>query len=136
MGAQSVERWIDAQLDRLTPAQKLAQLLVVMPGVDSGRPDPATRLALELGVGVLHSVVDMPASAAARYHNAVAEICADAALPPALISGNLESGVAYSLGRSGTHLPYPRGIGLSGDAALAYRVAAAGAAEAGSLGYH
>ncbi|TDD23487.1 hypothetical protein E1218_17800 [Kribbella turkmenica] len=130
------ERWIDEQLGRMTPAQKLAQRLLVLPGVDAGRPDAATCQALELGVGALHSVTGMPASAAARYHNAVARICADAAVPPALISGNLESGVAYSLGTSGTHLPYPRGVGLAGDAEVAYRVAAAGAVEARSVGYH
>ncbi|WBQ06078.1 glycoside hydrolase family 3 N-terminal domain-containing protein [Kribbella sp. CA-293567] len=130
-------RWIDDQLSRLTPSQKLAQRLLVVPGIESGRPDDATRHALELGVGVLHTLgIDLPASAAARYHNEVARLCADAGLPPALISGNLESGVAYALGSSGTHFPYPRGIGLAGDAELAYRVAAQGAREARSLGYH
>ncbi|MFC0624424.1 glycoside hydrolase family 3 protein [Kribbella deserti] len=129
-------RWIDELLGRLTPAQKLAQLVLVLPGVESGRPDAATREALELGVGVLHSVRGMPASAAARYHNAVAEICADAGLPTALLGGNLESGLAYSLGTSGTHFPYPRGIGLSGDTELAYRIAAAGAIEARAVGFH
>lgn len=130
------EPWIDDLLGRLTPAQKLAQLLLVVPGVTDGRPDPATRRALELGVGVLHSVPAMPASAAAGYHNAVTEICAAAGLPSALVGGNLESGLAYSLGTAGTDFPYPRGIGLSGDPELAYRIAAAGAVEARAVGYH
>jgi beta-N-acetylhexosaminidase len=129
-------RWVDAQLDRLTPAERLAQRILVLPGVDAGRPDAATRRALALGVGILHSVSGMSALAAARYHNAVLETCLDAGVPPALISGNLESGVSYSLGTSGTHFPYPRGVGLSGDADLAYRVASAGAEEARRLGYH
>ncbi len=130
------DRWIDDLLGRLTPAQKLAQLVLVVPGVADGRPDTDTRKALELGVGVLHSVPAMSASAAAGYHNAVMEICAAAGLPSALVGGNLESGLAYSLGTAGTDFPYPRGIGLSGDPELAYRVAAAGAAEARAVGYH
>jgi beta-N-acetylhexosaminidase len=128
--------WIETQLDRLTPAQRLAQLVLVLPGVDAGRPDAATRHALELGVGALHSVTAMSAAAAARYHNEVADICAAAALPPALISANLESGLAYALGASGTDFPYPRGVGLSGSAELAYAVARASAEEARAVGYH
>jgi beta-glucosidase-like glycosyl hydrolase len=130
------DRWVDTVLGRLSPREKLAQRVLVLPGVADGGPDPATRQALQAGVGALHSVTTMAASAAARYHNAVLEVCADATLPPALISGNLESGVAYSLGSSGTHFPYPRGLGIAGDAELAGRVASDCAAEARSLGYH
>ncbi|MEV6285238.1 glycoside hydrolase family 3 N-terminal domain-containing protein [Kribbella sp. NPDC051770] len=130
------ERWIDDLLGRLTPAQKLAQLVLVVPGVADGRPDAATRAALELGIGALHSVPAMPVSAAARYHDEVRQICAAAGLPSALLAGNLESGLAYALGSGGTDFPYPRGIGLTGDAELAYRVAAAGALEARAAGFH
>ncbi|GAA0618949.1 hypothetical protein HPO96_24700 [Kribbella sandramycini] len=133
----AADRWVDDWLGRLTPAQQIAQSLLVLPGVGpDGLPDAATRRALELGVGTLHSVTGMTASAARRYHDAVVEICADAGVPPALISGNLEAGIMYSLRRSGTHFPYPRGIGISGDSELAYRVAAATALEARAAGYH
>src|SRR5690242_13356157 len=126
----AAERWVDDWLGRLTPAQKLAHCLLVLPAIGpDGRPDAATRDALELGVGTLHSIRDVPASTAAAYHQRVAEICAGAGLPPALISGNLEAGVMYSLGQSGTHFPYPRGLGIAADPDLAYRVAAATAAE-------
>ncbi|MET7276782.1 glycoside hydrolase family 3 N-terminal domain-containing protein [Kribbella sp. NPDC005582] len=133
----TADRWIDDWLDRLTPARKIAHCLLVLPAVGpDGLPDAATRSALELGVGTLHSVRDLPASTATAYHERVAGICADAGLPPALISGNLEAGIMYSLGRSGTHFPYPRGIGISGDPDLAYRVAAATAIEARAVGFH
>ncbi|MFB6726567.1 glycoside hydrolase family 3 N-terminal domain-containing protein [Kribbella sp. NPDC056345] len=133
----AAERWVDDWLGRLTPAQKIAHCLLVLPTVGpDGLPDAATRHALELGVGTLHSVRDLPASTATAYHGRVAEICAEAGLPPALISGNLEAGIMYSLRHSGTHFPYPRGLGNAGDPDLAYRVAAATAAEARAVGYH
>jgi beta-glucosidase-like glycosyl hydrolase len=129
--------WIEGHIGALSLNQKLAQCLLVMPGVDTdGLPDADTRQALLLGVGVLHSVTDMSASSAAKYHNAVLQLCLEAGLPPALISGNLESGVGYSLGKTGTDFPYPRGIGISEDAELAYRVSRDSAVEARSLGYH
>ncbi|WP_104062381.1 glycoside hydrolase family 3 protein [Arthrobacter sp. 4R501] len=130
-------KWIDQHLGDLTLEQKVAQCLLVLPGVGpDGLPDRDTRDALERGVGTLHSVIDMPASHAARYHNSVLEITVDAGLPPALISGNLESGVGYSLGAAGTDFPYPRGIGMAEDPDLAYRVARQTAEEARSIGYH
>ncbi|WP_165956904.1 glycoside hydrolase family 3 protein [Kribbella antibiotica] len=133
----AAERWVDDWLARLTPAQKIAHCLLVLPTIGpDGLPDAATRHALELGVGTLHSIRDVPASAATAYHQRVAEICADAGLPPALISGNLEAGIMYSLGQSGTHFPYPRGLGIAADPDLAYRVAAATAVEARAVGYH
>ncbi|MFK4089991.1 glycoside hydrolase family 3 N-terminal domain-containing protein [Kribbella sp. NPDC020789] len=130
-------RWTDDWLGRLSPAQKLAHCLLVLPTVGAdGLPDTATRRALELGVGTLHSVRDLPASTATAYHDRVAELCMDAGLPPALISGNLEAGIMYSLRQSGTHFPYPRGIGIAADPELAYRVAAGTAQEARAAGYH
>ncbi|MCC4247904.1 glycoside hydrolase family 3 protein [Microbacterium testaceum] len=116
--------------------RRIAACLLVMPGVDRhGRPDEATTAAIRAGVGALHSVTGMPASAAARYHAEVRRIAAEAGLPAPLISGNLESGIGYSLGRTGTDLPYPRGVGIADDEGLAYRVARRAAEEARAVGY-
>ncbi|WP_276320663.1 glycoside hydrolase family 3 protein, partial [Phytoactinopolyspora endophytica] len=59
----------------------------------------------------------------------------DAGLPPVFVTGNLEAGVGYSLGATGTDFPYPRGIGMAGSEELAYRVARQAADEARALGY-
>ena len=83
----------------------------------------------------MHSVVDMSASSAAAYHREIRETALDAGVIPPLISGNLESGVGYSLGRTGTDLPYPHGIGLADDEDLAYRAALLAAEEARAIGY-
>ncbi|GII95537.1 glycoside hydrolase family 3 N-terminal domain-containing protein [Sinosporangium siamense] len=77
----------------------------------------------------------MSASAAARYHAAVRAEAAAAGVRAPLISGNLESGIGYSLGRIGTELPYPAGIGLTGDVDVAYRTALQAAREARAVGY-
>ncbi|WIY00956.1 glycoside hydrolase family 3 N-terminal domain-containing protein [Amycolatopsis mongoliensis] len=135
--ADQGEAWIDRQLERLTPRQKLAQRLVVLPGVaDDGRPDEDTRAALAAGLGVLHGLTGMSVSAAARYHVEVAGIADELGLPPALVSANLESGVGYTLGGGGTDFPYPRGIGHSDDAGLARRMAEEAAREARLAGFH
>ncbi|MCS5497244.1 hypothetical protein NY547_08360 [Cnuibacter physcomitrellae] len=107
-----------------------------MPGVGpDGLPDADTRAAVRAGVGALHSVVDMPASDAARYHAAIRAEAEGAGIPSPLITGNLESGIGYSLGRTGTDLPYPRGIALADDPGLAYRTALLAAREARAVGY-
>jgi beta-glucosidase-like glycosyl hydrolase len=107
-----------------------------MPGVGhDGLPDHATAAAVREGVGALHSVVGMPASAAARYHHEIRRIAADAGVAAPLVSGNLESGIGYSLGRTGTDLPYPRGIGIADDVELAYRVARTAAEQSRAVGY-
>lgn len=134
--ADQGEAWIDEQLGRLTPRQKLAQRLVVLPGVAGGRPDEDTRAALAAGLGVLHGLTDLSVSAAARYHVEVAEIAGELGLPPALVSANLESGVGYTLGGGGTDFPYPRGIGHSDDPLLARRMAEEAAREARLAGFH
>lgn len=126
----------DTDLLELPLSQLIPQCLLVMPGVtSSGRPDAATLSAVRAGVGTLHSVVDMSASSAAAYHREIRETALDAGLIPPLISGNLESGVGYSLGRTGTDLPYPHGIGLADDEDVAYRAALLAAEEARAIGY-
>ncbi|NED96642.1 hypothetical protein G1H11_15135 [Phytoactinopolyspora alkaliphila] len=128
--------WVDGWLDRLTPVQKAAQCLVVLPGATTdGMPDEATIAALRGGLGTLHSITDLRASQAARYHAVVGEVSSDAGFPPVFVTGNLEAGVGYSLGATGTDFPYPRGIGMAGSAALAYRAARQAAEEAYALGY-
>lgn len=129
--------WVENHVRALSLEQKVAQCLVAIPGVGAdGLPDEATASAVSAGLGILHSVTDMTASQAARYHAAIVRIAAEAGVPPTLISGNLESGVGYSLGATGTDFPYPRGIGIAGDEDLAYRVARQSAEEARILGYH
>lgn len=127
---------IEGWLAGLGPRQKLAQRLIALPGVVGGRPDPDTRAAIGEGLGVLHGLVGMTVSGAARYHLEVAELCDELGLPPALVAANLESGVGYTLGGGGTDLPYPRGIGHSDDADLAHRVAEEAAREARLVGFH
>ncbi|NEE00415.1 glycoside hydrolase family 3 protein [Phytoactinopolyspora halotolerans] len=130
------QKWIDDTLGRLTLAQKAAQCLVILPSATTdGTPDDATFAAVRGGLGVLHSITDLTASTAARYHSTVGSASVDAGLPPVFITGNLEAGVGYSLGATGTDFPYPRGIGMSGDEDLAYRVARRAAEEARTLGY-
>lgn len=120
----------------LSPAQLIAQCLLVMPGVTSaGRPDAATLDAVRAGVGTLHSLVDMKASAAAAYHREIRETALEAGVIPPLIGGNLESGVGYALGRTASDVPYPRGIGLADDDDLAYRAARLAAEEARAIGF-
>ncbi|MBE1876577.1 glycoside hydrolase family 3 N-terminal domain-containing protein [Myceligenerans pegani] len=127
----------EAGLADLGPEQRIAQCLLVMPGVDDrGRPDAATLAAVRAGVGTLHSVVGMPASHASEYYDEIREVALDAGVLPPLISGNLESGIGYSLGRTGTDLPYPRGLGIADDEELAYRAALLAAREARAVGYH
>jgi beta-glucosidase-like glycosyl hydrolase len=128
--------WVDQQLDRLTPRQKLAQRLIALPGIVDGHPDRATRTALEAGLGVLHGLVGISVSGAARYHVEVAERCAEPGLPPVLQSANLESGIGYALGRGGTDFPYPRGIGHADNADLARDLAEQAAREARLVGFH
>lgn len=130
------ESWVDDQLGRLTPRRKLAQRLIALPGVTDGRPDAATRAALRSGLGVLHGLVKMSVSGAAQYHLDVAELCAQAGLPPALVSANLEAGVGYTLGGGGTDFPYPRGVGLCDDPAMARDIAELAAREARLVGFH
>ncbi|WP_084469632.1 glycoside hydrolase family 3 protein [Jiangella gansuensis] len=122
-----------AALDR---RQRIAACILVMPGIGAdGLPDAATAAAVRAGVGALHSIVGMPASAAARYHAEVRRIAAEAGVPAPLIAGNLEAGIGYSLGRTGTDLPYPRGVGVAADPELAYRTALLAGREARAVGF-
>lgn len=135
----SLIRQVDIDIPRvgdLAFRQRIAACILVMPGVGpDGLPDAATVAAVRDGVGALHSVTGMPASAAARYHAEIRRLAADAGLAAPLISGNLESGIGYSLGRTGTDLPYPRGLGIADDVELAYRVALRAAEESRAAGY-
>src|SRR5258708_1562134 len=129
------ETWIDLQLGKLTPRQKLAQRLIALPGVTDGdRPDVDTRAALAAGLGVLHGLVGTTVSGAGRYHVEIAELGDALGVPPALVSANLESGIGYTLGGGGTDFPYPRGIGHCDDADVAWRVAEKAAREARLVG--
>lgn len=131
------ETWVDRWLGRLTPRQKLAQRLVVLPGqTGDGRPDAAVRDALASGLGVLHGLTAISVSGAGRYHAEVDDLCAELGVPPVLVGANLESGIGYTLGGGGTDFPYPRGVGFSGSAELARRVAEAAAREARAVGFH
>lgn len=126
----------DDSLAALDSAKRIAACILVMPGVDDeGLPDTATADAVRAGVGALHSVAGMPASAVARYHAEIRRIAAEAGVPAPLMAGNLESGIGYSLGRTGTDLPYPRGVGIAADPQLAYRVALLAGQEARAVGY-
>lgn len=118
------------------PRQKLAQLLIAIPGMVDGLPDQATRTAIGAGLGVLHGLAGTSVSGAARYHLEIARLCAELGLPPALVSANLESGVGYTLGGGGTSFPYPRGIGHRDDAGLAHDIAEEAAREARLAGFH
>lgn len=132
----SVPKLLEAETPGLPLRRRIAACILVMPGVrPDGLPDADTLAAVRAGVGALHSVVDMPASAAARYHAAIRAEAEGAGVPSPLISGNLESGIGYSLGRTGTDLPYPRGIALADDPGLAYRAALLAAREARAVGY-
>ncbi|MFJ5993147.1 glycoside hydrolase family 3 N-terminal domain-containing protein [Lentzea sp. NPDC092896] len=131
------ETWVDRWLGKLTPRQKLAQRLVVLPGqTGEGCPDDAVRGALAAGVGVLHGLTSISVSGAGRYHAEVGDLCAELGVPPVLVGANLESGIGYTLGGGGTDFPYPRGVGFSGSAELARRVAEAAAREARAVGFH
>lgn len=127
-----MDRW----LERLSPRQKLAQLLIARPGIADGRPDQPTREALGAGLGVLHGLGGTSVSGAAGYHIEVAELAAELDLPPALVAANLESGVGYTLGGGGTDFPYPRGIGHLDDADVARDLAEQAAREARLVGFH
>jgi beta-glucosidase-like glycosyl hydrolase len=130
------ETWVGRHLESLSPRQKLAQLLVAVPGMADGRPDQATRAALGEGLGVLHGLRGTSVSGAARYHIEVTGLAADLGLPPALVAANLESGVGYTLGGGGTDFPYPRGIGHLDDAEIARDLAEQAAREARLVGFH
>ncbi|WP_394618717.1 glycoside hydrolase family 3 N-terminal domain-containing protein [Lentzea sp. JNUCC 0626] len=131
------ETWVDRWLGRLTPRQKLAQRLVVLPGHDGGgRPDVDVRAALAAGLGVLHGLVGTTVSGAGRYHAEVDDLCAGLGVPPVLVAANLESGIGYTLGGGGTDFPYPRGVGFSGSTEVARRIAEAAAREARLVGFH
>lgn len=135
--SEDAERWVDLQLGKLTPRQKLAQRLIVLPGVTDGdRPDQDTRAVLAAGLGVLHGLTDMRVPAAGRYHLEIAELGDELGLPPALVSANLESGIGYALGGGGTDFPYPRGIGHCDDVDVAHHVASQAAREARAVGFH
>ncbi|WP_368497689.1 glycoside hydrolase family 3 N-terminal domain-containing protein [Herbiconiux sp. A18JL235] len=126
----------EAETAQLPLHRRIAACILVMPGVDpDGSPDADTLAAVRAGVGALHSVVDMSASDAARYHASIRAEAQRAGVPAPLISGNLESGIGYSLGRTGTDLPYPRGIALADDPGLAYSTALLAAREARAVGY-
>ncbi len=137
--------WVNDVLGRLSLSERVAQLLLVLPGVEPDAlsaqpsrralPDEATLSAVRAGTGSVHGVRLATPSDAARYHARLQEVAAESTGVAVLTATNLETGLSYTLDDGGTDVPYARGIGLADDVDLAYAAAAVVAAEARQAGF-
>lgn len=127
--------------DRLTPRQRIARVLMVLSEItEAGGVTQDTMSAVAEGVGAFHGppmlasgLPDRP-RLARQINGAMRRAGAERFGIEPLIGANLESGLAYSLGRGGTDVPYPGALGQV-SAELSYAVGRQVGLDAASCGY-
>ncbi len=145
LGNTTAPGWVDRTLARLTPEQKVGQLLMTQFWGDFssvGSPDfEALRHAVEdVGVGGITISIGSPPEIAGKVNAAQAR-----ARIPLLVAADVEYGPAMRLwsptylpylneGGGGTVLPYNMGIGAIGDTAAAHAAGLLTAQESRAVG--
>jgi beta-N-acetylhexosaminidase len=125
--------WSDAALARLTPRQKIAQMVFVRDEPLAAAPSPADSARARLlrwaalGVGGVELT-----GGGSRAVVSLTDSLRRAPLPP-LVAARVVRGMG-SLFPGATELPAVEGVALLGDSALADRIGAAAAEEAEALG--
>ncbi len=144
-GNTTARGWVERTLGRLTPEQKIGQMLMTQFWGDFsavGTPDfEALRHAVEdVGVGGITISIGSPPEIAAKVNAAQAR-----ARIPLLVAADVEYGPAMRLwtptylpylteGGGGTALPYNMGIGAIGDTAAAWQAGLLTAQESRAVG--
>src|SRR5690625_67442 len=127
--------------ERLTPRQRIARVLMVLSEITAvGDVTEETITAVAEGVGSFHGPPMLASGLPerprlARQINDTMRRAGDEqfGIEP-LIGANLESGLAYSLGRGGTDVPYPGALGQLGPE-VSYEVGRQVGLDAASCGY-
>src|SRR5690625_1117315 len=127
--------------DRLTPRQRVARVLMVLSEITAaGGATQDTMIAVAEGVGGFHGPPMLASSLperprlARQMNRAMRRVGAERFGIEPLIGANLESGLAYSLGRGGTDVPYPGALGQVSPE-LSYDVGRQVGLDAASCGY-
>ncbi|MFI0368136.1 glycoside hydrolase family 3 protein [Actinomadura sp. 1N219] len=130
---------VDAQLSRMTDAEKVGQMVMVSTGVKpDGMPADETRRAIqELKIGSTLTHEPENPGIAARYANQMQRWAQDTRLGlPLLVSGDFEFGTTHNVREGTTPLPNAMGLGAARDPRLAREAAVITAAEARAMGFH
>ncbi|TMR05065.1 glycoside hydrolase family 3 protein [Actinomadura soli] len=130
---------VDAQLARMTDAEKVGQMVMVSTGAKpDGMPIDETRRAIqELKIGSTLTHEPENPAIAARYANQMQRWARDTRLGlPLLVSGDFEFGTTHNVREGTTPLPNAMGLGAARDPRLAREAAVITAAEARAMGFH
>ncbi|RKS74699.1 beta-N-acetylhexosaminidase [Actinomadura pelletieri DSM 43383] len=129
----------DAQLARMTDAEKVGQMVMASTGADADdRPtENARRAVQELKIGSILTHEPATPDRAARYANQMQRLARDTRLGlPLLISGDFEFGTTHNVRLGTTPLPNAMGLGAARDRDLAREAAVITATEARAMGFH